>query len=146
MVSPRVNRCLPTFLFEQKYNDSREVIRRLYDECLKESLILGIYEQDRFCGLAEMYGYRPEKRKISIGCRLLERAWGRGIAAEAVDLMKEYLFAETSISLITAGTMVRNEAAARVLRLNGFRLLVHDVEEDWGHGKPVRVDKWVLRK
>ena len=35
-----VYRYLPTFLFEKKY-DAAEVIRRLYDECLKDSLILG---------------------------------------------------------------------------------------------------------
>lgn len=33
--SPSVYRYLPTFLFERKYADAREVIRRLYDECLK---------------------------------------------------------------------------------------------------------------
>ena len=30
--SPDVYRYLPTFLFEQKYEDVHEVIRRLYDE------------------------------------------------------------------------------------------------------------------
>ncbi len=37
----RVYRWLPTFLFERKYADAQEVIRRLYTECLEESLILG---------------------------------------------------------------------------------------------------------
>jgi len=31
--SPRVYRYLPTFLFEQKYEDAAYVIDRLYDEC-----------------------------------------------------------------------------------------------------------------
>jgi len=65
--SQKVNRYLPTFLFERKYDDSREVIRRLYGECLEEegSLILGIYFHGEFCGLAEMYGYRGNIHKIS---------------------------------------------------------------------------------
>ena len=56
--SPGVYRYLPTFLFEQKYEDVHEVIRRLYDECFKESIILGVFMEEEFCGLAEIYGYR----------------------------------------------------------------------------------------
>ena len=41
--SPNVYRYLPTFLFEQKYEDVHCVIRRLYDECFKESIILGVF-------------------------------------------------------------------------------------------------------
>ena len=40
--NPNVYRLLPTFLFEKKYADAREVIRRLYDEAFRESIILGI--------------------------------------------------------------------------------------------------------
>ena len=40
--SPAVYRYLPTFLFEKKYGDVHEVIRRLYTECFRESIILGV--------------------------------------------------------------------------------------------------------
>ena len=43
------------------------MICRLYDEGLKESIILGIFQDGAFCGLAEMYGYRDEIHKISVG-------------------------------------------------------------------------------
>ena len=43
-----VYRYLPTFLFEQKY-EATEVIRRLYDEGLEESLILGVFAGNSFC-------------------------------------------------------------------------------------------------
>ena len=46
--SDAVYRYLPTFLFEQKYDDVQTVIDRLYDECLRESLILGIFLHERF--------------------------------------------------------------------------------------------------
>ena len=65
--SPAVSRYLPTFLFESKYEDISYVISHLYDECLNESLILGVYMDDTFCGLIELYGYRAEIHKISIG-------------------------------------------------------------------------------
>ncbi len=52
--SKKVYRYLPTFLFEQKYADASYVIGHLYDECWKESIILGIFLNGGFCGVAEM--------------------------------------------------------------------------------------------
>lgn len=107
--SPNVYRFLPTFLFEQKYDDIHDVIRRLYDECFKESIILGVFMGDDFCGLAEIYGFREATHKASIGCRFLERYWGKGIATEAVGALVRYLTQETGIEIITASTMVANK-------------------------------------
>ena len=141
--SAKVNRYLPTFLFEKKYPDAAEAIRRMYDECLEESLILGIFLDGEFCGLAEMYGYRPELRKISLGCRLAEGCWGQGVAAEATGLMVQYLTEEAGIGIITASSMVENTAAAETLRRQGFELVVSGAEEDWGFEEPVLVNKWI---
>ena len=141
--SPAVYRYLPTFLYEKKYPDIRYVIRHLYDECFQESIILGIFEKDRFCGLAEMYGYRDPIHKISIGYRLSESCWGRGIATEALRLMVEYLFHETDIEIITASTLIENRASANVLEKNGFTLVAHAADEDWGYEKPLATDKWI---
>ena len=139
----RVYRYLPTFLFEQKYEDIHEVIRKLYTECFQESIILGVYLGNRFCGLAEMYGYRDEIHKISIGYRLNDSFWGKGIATEIVDLLVGYLYQETDIEIITASTMVENQASAKVLRKNGFDLVVSGAEEDWGYPSPTLADKWI---
>ena len=141
--SPLVYRYLPTFLYEKKYPDVRYVIRHLYDECFQESIILGVFENDGFCGLAEMYGYRASIHKISVGYRLLESCWGRGIATEALQLMVAYLYDETDIEIITASTMTENQASANVLRKNGFSLVVHAAEEDWGYERPALADKWI---
>ena len=141
--SPNVYRYLPTFLYEKKYDDAEYVIRHLYDECFQDSIILGIFDRDGFCGLAEFYGYREEIHKISVGYRLLERCWGKGIATEALGLMVDYLYAETDIEIITASTMLANQASVGVLRKNGFSLVVHDVGEDWGYESPTPADKWI---
>lgn len=45
------------------------MIDHLYDECFKESIILGIYMDGRFCGIAELYGYKDEYHKVSPGRR-----------------------------------------------------------------------------
>ena len=147
--SRRVYRYLPTFLFEKKYPDVREVIRRLYTECLEESLILGVFSGDgssfdTFCGLAEMYGYKEKIHKISLGCRLAEHALGKGIGTQAVAMMADLLLREKGIGIITASSMIENRASARALEKNGFTLVVHAAEEDWGFGAPTLADKWIL--
>ena len=142
--SPRVYRYLPTFLFEKKYDDVHLVIDRLYTECLEESLILGVFDKEGFGGLAEFYGYRPEFRKISLGCRFAERCWGKGIGTEAIRLMLKYLKENTDIDIITASTMVENIGPGKVLEKNGFSLVVHAAKEDWGFDEPATVNKWIL--
>ena len=96
-----------------------------------------------FCGLAEMYGYREAIHKISVGYRLAEWCWGRGIASAALGMMVDYLLHETDIEIITASTMIENQASAKVLRRNGFQLVVHAAEEDWGYDSPTLTDKWI---
>lgn len=142
--SPSVYRYLPTFLFEKKYADVHEVIHWLYDECLKDSIILGIFMGGCFCGLGEFHGYRDPIHKISVGYRLLEAYWGMGIATEALGAMVRYLYEETDIEIITASTMVENQASANVLRKNGFTLVSSAVGEDWGYDQPTIADKWIL--
>ena len=91
-----------------------------------------------------MYGFRDEIHKISIGYRLAESCWGRGIASETVALMTGYLLKETDIEIITASTMIENKASARVLTKNGFTLVNSGVGEDWGYETPTATDKWIL--
>ena len=140
--SVNVYKYLPTFLFEQKY-DIKTVMERLYTECIDESLILGIYKDGEFCGIAEMYGLKEHINKVSVGYRLPERFWGQGIASEALGLMADYLINKAGIEIITASSMVENTGSASVLIKNGFTHVVHGVYEDWGFDEPVLVDKWI---
>lgn len=137
-----VYRYLPTFLFEKKY-PAKEAIDRLYEEGLDESLILGVFREGDFCGLAEMYGYREAIHKASVGYRLLQEKWGRGIASEALRLMIDELLHVRGIEIITASTMVENIASARVLQKNGFTLVNSAIDENWGFPNPTPADKWI---
>lgn len=138
-----VYRYLPTFLFEKKFDDPAETIRRLYDEGLTDSLILGIFREKRFCGLIEVYSYRAPIHKASVGYRLLQEEWGKGIATEALEIMIDELLTIRGIEIITASTMLQNHASAHVLQKNGFSLVNHAVEEDWGFSQPTLTDKWI---
>lgn len=143
--NPHVYRYLPTFLFEKKYADPALVIERLYTECLRDSLILGVFAEGEFCGLAELYGFRDEIHKISVGYRFSERFWGRELATETLGVLMRYLAEETDVEIVTASTMIENQASARVLRNNGFALVVHAADEDWGYDSPTAADKWINR-
>lgn len=138
-----VYRYLPTFLYEKKYEDKAYVIDHLYDECIKNSLILGVFVDDEFCGLAEIYGYRAPLKKASVGYRLMQRCWGRGIATETLGLMVKYLLEETDIEIITASTMSANKSSANVLKKNGFKRIGYTVFENWGYAKPIMTEKWI---
>ncbi len=141
--SEEVYRYLPTFLFEKKYDDVGLVIERLYDECLEESLILGVFCGDDFCGLAEVYAYRPVLKKVSFGVRLIKKYWGQGVAAEALKMAEDYLLTETDIKMIAASTMTANKSAGKALKKQGFKRVAHGVYENWGFDKPVAADVWV---
>ncbi len=141
--SDEVYRFLPTFLFEKKFDSPEAAIRRMYDEGLESSLILGIFSNGEFCGLAEFYGYRAPFLKISVGYRLLPRCWGKGIATKALGLMVGYLFRETNVKVVTASVMPENSASANVLKKNGFRCIARATLENWGYPLPTQADKWL---
>ncbi len=141
--SEAVYRYEPTFLFEKKYDDVSLVISRLYTECLEDSLILGIYREDEFCGIVELYDHREEIHKVSIGFRLMEKHWGKGIASKTVGLMVDLLYGKTDIEIIAASTLPENSASAHVLEKCGFSLVVRRSPEDWGYDSLLPTDKWI---
>ena len=144
--NPLVQRYLPSYLFEKQFDDVAEAISQLYGDLFanKESLILAIRDKEtgELAGLAEFYSLRDELHKISVGYRLRECWWGHGLATEAARLMVGYLYGETDIEIITASTMIDNDASAHVLEKADFIRTARGVEEDWGYPEPTIVDKW----
>lgn len=136
-------RYLPTFLFEMQYDDAHEVIDLLYTECIKESIILGVFVDGDFCGLAEFYGYKPDIHKVSVGYRSFEKYWGQGVGTEVLRLMVNYLYDKTDIEIITASVMSDNTGSNKIVEKSGFSLVVHNALEDWGFDEPAVVDKWI---
>jgi RimJ/RimL family protein N-acetyltransferase len=90
-----------------------------------------------------LYSFDDSIHKVSVGYRLSEKFWGRGIASEALKMMIDYLYTNTDIEIITASTLPDNQASAEVLRKNGFDLVVHNSPEDWGYEAPLPTDKWI---
>ncbi len=71
-------------------------------------------------GVAEMFDYDRDVNMITIGYRLNERYWGKGIATMAVKAMVDYLFGEVGIDRIQAFVMPENTKSLQVLRRSRF--------------------------
>ena len=144
-----VYRYVPTFLYETKYEDKHEVIKRMHEECFvtRESLLLGVYykETGAFCGIAEFYAYEPDRRKCSMGLRLKKEYWGKKIASHAEPLMIDYLLNKANIRIITGHIMQENVASAAAALKCGFEKRYTDIWEDWGFDQPVLIDKYVIK-
>ncbi|MBR3401075.1 MAG: GNAT family N-acetyltransferase [Parasporobacterium sp.] len=141
---------LPTFLYEQKYQDPLLAIDHMREECFDtgESILLGIYpvnDPGRFMGIAEFYDYDRRKNKVSIGCRLAKEYWYQGIAYQAIWMMMEYLEQKIRIRTVTLHIMTHNKASQKLALKLGFEKRYENIWEDWGREGPVLVDKYVFQ-
>lgn len=144
--SEAVYKYLPANLYENKYSDKLRVINSAEKEC--DSLLLGVYENsmpDLLIGIAELYDFNKEEKKVSIGCRLSRDCWGKGIAPRVVALIKDYLKKDGRADVITAHVMVENTASERVLLKSGFEKTASNFLEDWGTGEKVLTNKFVYK-
>lgn len=89
----------------------------------RKAIFLGIClteAPNEMVGLAEMFEYDAKVNMITIGYRLNERYWGKGIATEAVKAMVDYLFNTVEINRIQAFVMPANDKSQKVLQKNNF--------------------------
>ena len=140
---PKIYRYEPTYLPELQ--DSPEKILTVLqktDLCRDRQCVLGIYEKktpEILAGLAELYDYKRTGKVISVGYRLAEEFWGKGIGSSCVQALLRFIRNETEVSLVTAHVIPDNIASAKVLLKNGFEYLFTK-QEDWGHGHPTTAD------
>lgn len=77
-------------------------------------------KESKMAGIIEAMDFDQKVNKVTIGYFLAEEFWGKGIAAEAVSLLVEFLFCEADINRIHAEVMPENEGSKKVLLKNGF--------------------------
>ncbi|MDF2513085.1 MAG: acetyltransferase family protein [Herbinix sp.] len=89
----------------------------------RKTIFLGIYlpeAPEQIVGVAEMFEYDDKVNMITIGYRLNERYWGKGIATQTVKAMVDYLFNTVGINRIQAFVMPANVKSQKVLEKNNF--------------------------
>lgn len=67
-----------------------------------------------------MYGPNPESRAWAFGISLAAKGRGQGYGAEAIRLLVDYLFENTTATRIEGSTDVENVASQRALEKAGF--------------------------
>lgn len=146
-----VQKYLPAFIIEKESESIEDAIKLMYDTYYKnkQSLHLGIYLKDdpkNLVGITEIFHYQPDQKQVSIGFRIDESNWGKGIATNVTKLVINYLFNQTGIEKISASVIVGNVGSERALIKNGFNIYKENVEEDWGREIPVIVNKYMIEK
>lgn len=137
-----VYRYIPPFLYKKGRGNLLAAIRNLggreFDK--KKIIIAGIYlstEPDKLVGLAEMFDYKKRASQVTIGYRINESYWHRGIASDTVKLLVEYLCYSMGIQTLKAFVMPENIYSERVLIKNGFIKECNTVQgQNWG-GKEI---------
>ncbi|MEK4041646.1 GNAT family protein [Paenibacillus sp. FSL L8-0493] len=71
-------------------------------------------------GIIEVMDFNQKVDMVTIGYFLAELYWGKGIAAQAIQLVVKYLFETAEVNRIQAEVMPFNERSKRVLLKNGF--------------------------
>ncbi|MEN6594468.1 MAG: GNAT family protein [Clostridiaceae bacterium] len=107
---------------------SKETVRNMIghferDFRNKKTATLGIClaeKPDELIGTAEIFDFDPKVNMATIGYRLNEAYWGRGIATQTVRALTNYLFSTVGLNRIAAYVMPQNVASQRVLEKNGF--------------------------
>lgn len=106
----------------------RNTIKKLISEFnikfqRSESLFWGIclaQNPQQVIGIIEVYDISPKVNMVSIGYRLCECMWGKGIASKALKAVVQYLFAATAVNRIQAFTLPQNMQSEKVLLKNSF--------------------------
>lgn len=89
----------------------------------RKYIFLGIClnsEPNNIVGIAEIFDYSQDVNMITIGYRLNDKFWAKGIATKAVKVMTDYLFNDIGINRIQTFVMLENIKSQNVLQRNGF--------------------------
>ncbi len=133
-----VYRYIPPFLYKKSRGNLLAAIRNLggRDFDKKKMIIAGIYlrsEPNRLIGLAEIFDYKKRISQVTIGYRINEDYWHRGIATETVRLLMEYLCGSMGIRTLKAFVMPENVYSEKTLLKNGFAKKDKTIrKQNWG--------------
>lgn len=80
----------------------------------------GIYFDNKLVGMFQIFDIDYKANSLTIGYRIGEGHWGKGIATKSVQIALDYLFNEIEVNRIQAFVMPENEGSINVLAKNKF--------------------------
>ncbi len=120
-----VYRYIPPFLYKKSRGNLLAAIRNLEGRDFEKGkmIVSGIClraEPEKVIGLAEIFDYKKRINQVTIGYRINENYWHRGIATETVRLMVDYLSGDMGVRTLKAYVMPENVYSQKALLKNGF--------------------------
>ena len=102
---------------------ARETVQRFIDSYADPRFYgWAIEREGRMIGTIGAYDFDEEKNQIEVGFSIERASWGKGYAAEALEVVLEYLTAQEGIARVTAWCAADNIASSRTLEKAGIRL------------------------
>lgn len=146
-----VYKFVPPLLYKKSKGNLLAAIRNIGERDFnkKKYIIAGIYlsaEPTKLIGLVEIFDYKTRKSQITIGYKLNEDYWNRGVATEVVSILIKYLLDMVNISTIKAFVMAENIYSAKALVKNGFKKeATKAVGHNWGGIENVELDEYTFQ-
>ena len=148
----RVYRFIPSFLYRKSKGNLLAAIRNMGGRDFEKhkTVIPGIYwnSSRKLIGFFEVFDYRKRSGTVTIGYRLNESDWNRGIATTACRMMTMYLSQMEDLKRLIAYVMPENVASAKVLLSSGFQKTPYTKEASgWGGRDSVTLDiyEYIIR-
>jgi len=113
-------------------NDQAGVVPDIPGTWLQLALVLS--ESASLIGDCGIHFRGDDPRQVELGITLAPTYQGRGLAAEALATVLEYVFDRLGKHRVSAVTDAENHAAASLFRRLGFRQEAHYVDHVWFKG------------
>ena len=112
-----------------------KLIDEIHDHFFSRRLFqwgIALRETDELLGTCTLFHLDQTHRRAEVGIALATRAWGRGLATEALGLLLRFAFETFDLHRIEADVDPRNERSLRLFERQGFRREGY-LRERWHH-------------
>mgnify|MGYP001618205486 CR=1 FL=1 len=116
---PEVNRYLATK--SATIQELQDYIRK--KDLQVDALFFGVYlkENNAHIGTVKLEPIEPDQKRATIAVMIGDKAsWGKGYAAEAMQLLMDWCFNELGFDEVNLGVIAKNAAAIRAYEKLGF--------------------------
>jgi [ribosomal protein S5]-alanine N-acetyltransferase len=121
MSDPEVTRFLESRFFPNTMESLRQFVTSTQGDRNNVFLAIVLQEQDRHIGNIKLGPIDWIHRRGEVGILIGEKdCWGKGYAAEAINLLADYAFDRLNLHKVTAGCYATNEGSTRTFEKAGF--------------------------
>jgi len=122
MNNPEVNRYMETRFTSQTMDEIRSYVAKMADKADEIFLAICLKDGDRHIGNIKLGPINKFHHFAYISLFIGEKSyWGKGIATEAISLVKDFAFEKLGLHRLMAGCYADNVSSARAFEKAGFQ-------------------------